>query len=158
TCVTAVSRKDGMSVFAKFARRPARAKPFARAVRSKLSVPCAPPTVNSKAVTPKPPWIFSARSLICAPTPSGSPFQNMAIAPAVLQAFIFRIFRNRRSVCKKALPISRRLFRCHIQILHFLFFSSAADVVPEAAPPVGCTFVRAKEKAKLDHERLAQVR
>jgi hypothetical protein len=44
------------------------------------------------------------------------------------------------------------LFRCHIQILCLLFFSPAADVVPEAAPPVGRTFVKAKEKAKLDHE------
>jgi hypothetical protein len=46
----------------------------------------------------------------------------------------------------------KRLFRCHIQILHFLFFSPVADVVPEAAPLVGRTFVKAKEKAKLDHE------
>jgi len=46
----------------------------------------------------------------------------------------------------------KRLFRCHIQILHFLFFSPVADVMPEAALPVGRTFVKASEKAKLDHE------
>jgi len=82
----------------------------------------------------------------------------MVIVPAVLQAFIFLIFRNRLNACKNGLPISKRLFRCHIHILHFLFSSPAADAVPEAAPPVGRTFVKANEEAKLDHERLAQVR
>jgi len=82
----------------------------------------------------------------------------MATAPAALQVLIFRNFRNRHSACKKALPISKKLFRCRVQILHFLFFSRVADVVPEAAPPVGRTFVKDKEKTKLDRERRAQVR
>src|SRR5208283_1847258 len=158
TCVTAVSRKAGMGASAKSASPHARDKPFARAAGSRISAACAPLTVNLKVATPKHPWNFFARSLICAPTPWGSPFPSMAIARAALQALIFRASRNPRNACKKAPPISRRLFRCHIQVLHFLFFSPQADVVPEAAPPVRRTFVKVREKAKLDHERPAQTR
>jgi len=55
-----------------------------------------PPTVNSKSGDAKPPWIFSARLLICAPTPRGLRARAWRLSLLFFRRPFYSHLQNRR--------------------------------------------------------------